>query len=64
MTPKEVSGKPIRAFVEAILIWHDKANSKPPPKAKPLMAAITGLEDCAIRSKTVFCPLRDNIFPC
>ena len=32
------------------------ANSKPPPKAKPFTAAITGLPKLSIRSKRIFCP--------
>ena len=41
---KDTSGNPIFALSEATLKWQAIANSKPPPNAKPFIAAITGLE--------------------
>ena len=39
------------------------ASSKPPPNAKPLTAAITGVDKFSIKSKRFFCPLAANFFP-
>jgi hypothetical protein len=43
MMPSLTSGWPNRAFSEATLKWHAMASSHPPPSAKPLTAAMTGL---------------------
>ena len=50
ITPNVTSGNPSLELSEAILIWHDIANSKPPPKAKPLTAAIHGILRLSIKS--------------
>lgn len=39
---KAVSGNPNNDFLLAILISHDKAISKPPPKAAPSIEAMVG----------------------
>jgi hypothetical protein len=43
MMPSVTSGSPITALAEAVRRWQASASSKPPPKAKPFMAATTGL---------------------
>ena len=53
-TPNEVSGKPILALVLAILKWQAMANSKPPPRAKPFTAAITGVLKFSTKSNNNF----------
>jgi len=51
------SGWPNFAVSTAILMVHAIAVSQPPPSAKPLMAAITGLPRFSMRSSTS-CPKR------
>ena len=56
MMPKSISGWPNRARSPAIRIWQAIASSSPPPRQKrPLIAAITGLDDRSILSK-IACP--------
>src|SRR2546425_2711270 len=55
--PRVTSGWPNLAFSEASLMVHAMAVSHPPPSAKPLTAAITGLPRFSIRSSTA-CPKR------
>ncbi len=43
-----VAYKPNLAFSLATRISHESANSNPPPRAKPLIAAITGISRLAI----------------
>ena len=43
--------------------WQESANSRPPPKAKPLIAAITGFCVLAIKSNTFSCPWRERASP-
>ena len=50
MLPMQTSGKPNTALLDAIRMSHCKASSRPPPSAKPLMAAITGLPVCRLAS--------------
>ena len=49
--PRLISGWPKRAVSAAMRIVHAIASSQPPPSAKPLIAAITGLPSCSIASK-------------
>ncbi|AAY80487.1 hypothetical protein Saci_1135 [Sulfolobus acidocaldarius DSM 639] len=49
-----ISGCPNSALEEAILISHAIANSSPPPKANPFIAAITGLGNLATVLKRSF----------
>src|SRR5687767_10065403 len=51
MRPRLISGWPKRAVSAAIRSVHAIASSQPPPSAKPLIAAITGLPSCSIESK-------------
>src|SRR5690242_3746492 len=57
MTPSFTSGWPNFALSLAILIAHAIASSHPPPRAKPLTAAMTGLPRFSIRSVNA-CPRR------
>ena len=57
--PRETSGRPTLAPSTATRISHASASSQPPPKAKPLMAAITGLLSRAIISVSLI-----SIFAC
>ncbi len=43
MSPRFISGCPKRAFSLAMIRSHASASSRPPPSAKPLTAAITGI---------------------
>ena len=52
MMPRLISGCPNLAVSAAMRSVHAIASSQPPPSANPLMAAITGLPRCSIRSKT------------
>ncbi len=55
MIPRVTSGKfPNNAFSDAILISHANAISKPPPRAKPLILAITGKSNFSNFSKAFF----------
>ena len=51
MIPRVTSGKPNNAFSDATLISHANAISKPPPRAKPLILAITGKSNFSNFSK-------------
>src|SRR5680860_704919 len=55
ITPRYISGWPKRAFYAQSLLSQASATSQPPPRAKPLTAAITG---CGMRSMVVvtICP--------
>ncbi|MNK81731.1 hypothetical protein D3C87_1014840 [compost metagenome] len=53
--PRLISGWPNLALSEAIRIWAAMASSLPPPRQKPLMAAITGFFMFSMRVKTT-CP--------
>ena len=63
MTPKLTSGNPILALSLAILKWQAIANSKPPPSANPLTAAITGVLKFSIKSNNISCPFFANFVP-
>ena len=61
--PSPTSGCPILALLEAILISQASASSQPPPRAKPFIAAITGLEIFSNFLKTAE-PCTPNSLPC
>jgi hypothetical protein len=52
MMPRLISGWPMRAVSAAMRSVHAIASSQPPPRQKPLIAAITGLPMFSIRSNT------------
>ena len=62
MIPSLTSGVPSLAFSEATRTWQARASSQPPPRAKPLIAATTGLPSRSIRSSTR-CPRIDRSCP-
>jgi len=58
VTPSFTSGCPIFALDDAIRMSHAIAISSPPPRAKPLTAAMTGFERFSIVEKAI-CPSFD-----
>ncbi len=62
MIPSFTSGVPRRALSEAMRTWQAMASSQPPPSAKPLTAAITGLPRSSMRSST-FWPRIERSLP-
>ena len=58
MMPRLISGWPSRAVSAAMRSVHAIASSQPPPSAKPLIAAMTGLPRFSIRSKHVLAAQR------
>src|SRR6266545_364719 len=62
MMPSLTSGVPSLAFSDAMRTWQAMASSQPPPRAKPLTAAITGLPSRSMRSSTR-CPRRERSLP-
>ena len=44
-------------------MWQDIASSSPPPKAKPLIAAIVGIAQFSNLSNKRSCPFLDNSSP-
>ena len=63
MMPRLISGWPSRAVSAAMRSVQAIASSQPPPSAKPLMAAMTGLPMFSIRSKTCW-PRSACSLPC
>src|SRR5947207_1110490 len=63
MIPRLISGWPMRAVSAAMRSVQAIASSQPPPRQKPLIAAITGLPMFSIRSRTC-CPRCACSLPC
>ena len=59
MTPRLTSGWPNLALALAMRKSQARASSQPPPRAKPLTAAITGLSRSS-RLRNVFWPSREK----